>query len=129
MHLGALGFLLAGAIVLATQTAAETQSVTAGVINRLPGEARDRLRFIQEVVWIYDPVVIKNCTLDEIEFEEIEWISLYVGYQENKVPPRLWTDEQRRLVDELEIRWETLGGDSRSVSPSCEAAIYSASKR
>jgi hypothetical protein len=39
MHLGALGFLLAGAIVLATQTAAETQSVTAGVINRLPGEA------------------------------------------------------------------------------------------
>ncbi|MFQ6549725.1 hypothetical protein AADZ90_017375 [Aestuariibius sp. 2305UL40-4] len=90
-------------------------------LSALPLSNPIRLELTFELAALASPEVQRACTAQEIEFTELSVILLAVRSEEWRTSP--WTNRQRREVERLQQRWETLGGDAQTISDRCRSVI------
>lgn len=90
-------------------------------LSVLPMTDRTRTETVMSLTRFSLPRVKRACSPEERQFLELSLILYSVGYEEWRTAP--WSPRQRREVNALRHRWQSLGGDSRTVSGRCQAAI------
>ena len=90
-------------------------------LSQLPMSDPVRMQTTFALSHLASPEARRACSAEEIEFTNLSIILYAVRDEEWRTSP--WTAKQKREVERLQQRWRVLGGDGRTVSPTCQRVI------
>ncbi|MGI1664023.1 hypothetical protein ACRDNQ_17425 [Palleronia sp. KMU-117] len=119
MHRGTLALLLA-AQILGSCDAGNANPQGPDALSGLPLTDAIRAELSQSLAAFDDPDLRRSCSENEIAFLRTSLIGYGVFIGEEQTAP--WTASERKAVEALMQRWNSLGGDGREVSDRCSQA-------